>query len=171
MRILQLGRRPQPQDREAEEQQQFQDWIQPHWSPMRRLAERLVGQNLRDDVLQEALFSAWRSRTSYDETLGTPRTWLLSITANHARKALRSRKGTEPLSDVPTEAPMGTRIDVERAIHTLAPRQRLAIELYYFVGLSIAETASVMGSADGTAKATLASGRARLREILGEDYR
>jgi RNA polymerase sigma-70 factor, ECF subfamily len=84
---------------------------------------------------------------------------------------LRSRKGTEPLSDVPTEAPMGTRIDVERAIHTLAPRQRLAIELYYFVGLSIAETASVMGSADGTAKATLASGRARLREILGEDYR
>jgi DNA-directed RNA polymerase specialized sigma24 family protein len=37
------------------------------------------------------------------------------------------------------------------------------------VGLSVAETAAVMGCAEGTVKSTLADARARLRTLLGVD--
>ena len=42
----------------------------------------------------------------------------------------------------------------------LAPRQRLAIDCFYFVGLSLAETAAVMGCSEGTVKSTLSDARA-----------
>ncbi|TMK55831.1 MAG: RNA polymerase sigma factor, partial [Actinobacteria bacterium] len=50
----------------------------------------------------------------------------------------------------------------------LPPRQRLAVELHYFVDLDVAETAAVMKCAEGTVKSTLADARERLRSILGE---
>jgi RNA polymerase sigma-70 factor (ECF subfamily) len=58
------------------------------------------------------------------------------------------------------------RVDVERALGRLTRRQRLAVGCVYFVGLSIAETAAVMGCAEGTVKSTLADARARLRTLL-----
>ena len=57
-------------------------------------------------------------------------------------------------------------IDVEFAVATLPPRQRLAIDCYYFVGLSVIETAAVMGCSEGTVKSTLSDARHRLRPLL-----
>lgn len=149
----------------------FEQWVEPHWSAMRRLAERLAGPGHRDDVLQEALAAAWRSRSRFDAQRGTARTWLLSITANHAKKALRATRRHEPLEDVPVEPAPGHRIDLERAIRALPDRQHIAVELCYFVGLPLADAAAVMGCAEGTVKSTLAAARANLRSTLGEDYR
>lgn len=151
----------------------FEDWIAPHWPAMRRLAERLAGPEHRDDVLQEALVAAWRHRARFDPDRGTVQAWLLGITANHARKTLRSaRRGDSArLEDVRAsrETP-ATRIDVERAVRALPPRQRLAVELCYFLELSLAEAAVVMSCAEGTVKATLAAARANVRDGLGEGY-
>ena len=144
--------------------------MQPHWPAMRNVAERLAGRELRDDVLQEALVAAWRHRRRFDERRGTPRTWLLTITANCARKATRSLRAVEPLRDHPVDEP-ASHVDLERALRTLSQRQRAAVELYYFVGLPLAEVAAVMDCADGTVKSTLSAARAALRVALGEDYR
>lgn len=149
----------------------FEQWVEPHWPAMRRLAERLAGPSHRDDVLQEALAAAWRSRSRFDPRRGTARTWLLAITANHAKKALRSTHRHEPLEDVPVETAVGHRIDLLRAIRALPERQRIAVELCYFVGLPLGEAAAVMGCAEGTVKSTLSAARANLRSTLGEDYR
>jgi RNA polymerase sigma-70 factor (ECF subfamily) len=63
-------------------------------------------------------------------------------------------------------------LDIEFAISKLPSRQRLAIDCYYFVGLSVAETAAVMRCAAGTVKSTLSDARARLQRILeGTDGR
>jgi len=56
------------------------------------------------------------------------------------------------------------------SMHQVAPaflpdRQRLAVELYYFVGLPQDQTASVMGCAVGTVKSTLAATRHHLALI------
>jgi RNA polymerase sigma factor (sigma-70 family) len=56
--------------------------------------------------------------------------------------------------------------DLETAIGRLSGRQRLAVDCHYFVGLSVAETAAVMGCAEGTVKSTLNDARLRLRRLL-----
>jgi RNA polymerase sigma factor (sigma-70 family) len=61
-------------------------------------------------------------------------------------------------------------VDLERAVAALSSRQRLAVDLYYFVGLDVATCAQVMGCAEGTVKATLHQARGRLRALLGEDF-
>lgn len=154
------------------EDRAFEDWMAPHWPAMRRLAERLVGPDRRDDVLQEALAAAWRHRGRFEPERGSVQAWLLALTANHAKKALRASRHHVPLDELPAAATTSaTRVDVERAIRALPKRQRLAVELCYFVGLPHAEAAAVMGCAEGTVKSTLAAARANLRDQLGEDYR
>ena len=168
--MIRPGRARPPAGEAPADELPFAQWVAPHWPQMRRLAERLAGPIERDDVLQEALAAAWRARSRFDPERGPLRAWLLAITANHAKKALRSARRPEPLVDRPHDDPPGTRLDLERAIHDLPARQRLAVELCYFVGLPIGEAAAVMGCADGTVKSTLSAARANLRRALGEDY-
>ena len=56
--------------------------------------------------------------------------------------------------------------DLDRAIAKLAERQQLAVQLHYFVGLSVEETAAVMHCSVGTVKSTLFDARTRLRTAL-----
>lgn len=148
----------------------FAGWVRPHLPAMARLAARLAPQD-RDDVVQEALARAWVKRDRYDEGRGSPSAWLLAITADQAAKARRRRPATARLLDVsaPAAAPetADDAIDIERALVRLPPRQRLAVDCFYFVGLTVAETAAVMGCAEGTVKSTLADARERLRMLLG----
>jgi RNA polymerase sigma-70 factor (ECF subfamily) len=58
------------------------------------------------------------------------------------------------------------RLDVEFAVARLPPRQRLAVDCFYFAGLSVADTAAVMGCSEGTVKSTLSDARERLRPLL-----
>jgi RNA polymerase sigma-70 factor (ECF subfamily) len=57
-------------------------------------------------------------------------------------------------------------IDLERALRALPPRERLAVALFYFLGLDTTQTAAVMDCAPGTVKATLHHARTRLRAHL-----
>jgi RNA polymerase sigma-70 factor (ECF subfamily) len=138
---------------------------------MAYLAARLAPAGDRDDIVQEALSRAWMRRTTYDPTRGTVRVWLLAIVADQARRSRqRSRwahfKGTNasPVESQPIEP----ELDLQRALCRLSARQRLAIDLYYFVDLDVEETAAVMGCSAGTVKSTLSEARGRLRQLLEE---
>ena len=144
----------------------FSDWVRPHLAAMAAVASRLASPADRDDVVQEALVRAWRKWASYDERRGAPLRWLLAITADRAFRRRRPRPTAE-LFDVALDVPQPD-IDLERALLTLAPRQRLAVTLFYFAGLDIAGTSQAMGCAPGTVKSTLADARARLRTALEE---
>jgi RNA polymerase sigma factor (sigma-70 family) len=58
---------------------------------------------------------------------------------------------------------------VERAIAGLSARQRLVVNLYYFVDLPVDEVARILGIAPGTVKSSLADARGRLREVLDKE--
>jgi RNA polymerase sigma factor (sigma-70 family) len=58
-------------------------------------------------------------------------------------------------------------MDLERAIKRLPRRQRLAVDCYYFAGLSVQETAAAMRCSEGTVKSTLSDARSALRNLLG----
>ena len=154
-------------DRAPDTAQDFAAWIQPHVTAMTRLAARIAPASESDDVVQEALIRAWQKRGTFDPAKGTPSTWLLALTADKARRARQRSRPTHEVHEI--AAPGVTheaRVDLDRAIGTLAPRQRLAVDCVYFVGLSVAETAAVMDCAEGTVKSTLADARHRLRSLL-----
>jgi DNA-directed RNA polymerase specialized sigma24 family protein len=146
--------------------EEFGDWARPHLRAMTLLAARLSSETERDDVVQEALSRAWAKRSQFDARRGTPAAWLLAITADQARRA---RRRVRPLALFAAGAPVRSiddRLDLELAVARLPERQRLAIDCFYYVGLSVAETAAVMRCAEGTVKSTLSDARARLARIL-----
>ncbi len=157
--------------RAGDEADRFAAWVRPHLPAMGRFAARLVPAADRDDVVQDALVRAWRRRATYDATRGTAVAWLLAIVADQARRR-RTRAPAANLTLVESDdasAFTPVDLDLERAIADLSPRQRQAVDLYYFVGLDVAATAQVMGCAPGTVKATLSQARDRLRTLLGDD--
>jgi RNA polymerase sigma factor (sigma-70 family) len=152
----------------ADDVDDFYSAVEPHIAKMGRVAARLAGVHNRDDVVQDALVQAWRNRRQFDPARGRFAAWLLAITAHQATKVRRRLASRLFEPRLPTPLSVEERLDLTAALHRLTARERLALDCYYFVGLSIAETAAVMGCAEGTVKSTLASGRERLRRVLGE---
>ena len=157
-------------ERAPAHEQAFADWVRPHVPAMARLAARLAPAADRDDIVQEALTRAWLKRDRYDSRRGTPSAWLLAITADQARKAGGRRWSrtlfAETAGPASTAARADDRLDLDRALRRLTARQRLAVDCFYFVGLSTAQTAAVMRCSEGTVKSTLSDARAKLRTLL-----
>lgn len=154
---------------------EFGDWVRPHWDAMHRLARRLCGSDISDDVVQEALSAAWRKREQYRADRGSARSWLLAIVADQAYKHHRRKRPLiELVTDVPdrdVSADWPPGLDVSAAIRQLTRRQQLAVTLHYYLGLPVSDSAEVMGCSAGTVKSTLSDARQRLRALLGDDYR
>ena len=145
----------------------FAEWVRPHLGAMTRLAARLAPEGDRDDVVQEALSRAWRKKHQFDGRRGSGSAWLLAITADQARQARRRRPVAWLATDVPNRVRSSDdRVDVEYAVARLPTRQRLAVDCFYFVGLSVAQTAAVMRCSEGTVKSTLSDARKRLKTTL-----
>ena len=150
-----------------EDQGEFGEWVAPHLQAMGNLASRLAGPTDRDDVVQEALTRAWRKRSQFDPERGSPRAWLLAIVADRARRTWRrTRVARVDTRAKFVEGPNEVAVEMERAVERLPPRMRLAVECVYFVDLTIADPAVVMGVSEGTVKSTLSDARARLRLML-----
>lgn len=150
----------------------FAGMVEPHWALLAGLARRLAPTGDWEDVLQEALSSAWRKRAQFDPSRGSARNWLLAIVADQARKGFRRVRPHVELVDLPDTAhDRSADLDLRRALTGLTQRQRTAVTLHYYLGLPLADVADVLGCSTGTVKSTLADARSRLRRELGEGYR
>jgi len=59
---------------------------------------------------------------------------------------------------------------VRAALAEMPLDTQLTFELHYWHDLTVPETASALGVADGTVKARLSRGREKLRDLLGDDF-
>jgi RNA polymerase sigma-70 factor (ECF subfamily) len=149
----------------------FEAWVSPHLTVMRAIAIREVGRADADDLVQDALFRAWRKRASFRPDRGTPRAWLLAILLDQGRKhRRRTAQRTTSLHGVnqapaqdPTDAP---RLDVEDAVRGLPPRQRQVISLFYLADLPMSEVASALDISVGSVKTHLSLARNALSATL-----
>lgn len=144
----------------------FARYVEPFLPKMLHLAERLGGHANRDDIVQQALINAWTKRSQFRIERGSLGGWLMAIVADQARKTWRRRLPLLRRVSDPPGPSVEDRIDLEHAVGKLPPRQRIAVECHYFAGLTVVETAAVMGCAEGTVKATLSQARANLRPAL-----
>ncbi len=161
-----LTERVEMESRHAREATDFGRDVRPLMPVAVRLAARLGSPQAADDIVQEALIRAWRYRGRFDPLRGSFSGWVLAIVANEARRAsARTRRTIEVEPTINSES-SDLRVDIARAVARLSTRQRLAVDCYYYAGLSIGDTAAVMKCSEGTVKSTLADARARLRALL-----
>ncbi len=141
--------------------------------------------HLAEDLAAETFVSAYRSIRGYRPSGAPFRYWLLRIATNAANRwarrsgranwIARARAAIAPAFFPPpgeTGSPSGG--DAERLhliLRRLSAAQQAAISLHYFEGLSVEETATVLGCSVGTVKSRLSRARAALRERLGEEFR
>jgi len=146
---------------------------------------RMVGDvQLAEDLSQEVFLRLWRRPDLYDVSRGRFLTWLLSVARNRAIDERRSRgrrfrhetppseNSEEILESVPTSETRDMavlseeRVVVQRALATLPPEQRLAIQLAYFGGYTQQEIAEGLHQPLGTVKTRIRLGLHKLRQLL-----
>jgi RNA polymerase sigma factor (sigma-70 family) len=130
------------------------------------LARRLAPRDAAEDIVQDALVRAWRHRSSYDPSRGSVSAWLFAIVANEARRTHRRPALSLPWSANQSSALSDDVLDIRAAVGRLPKRQRLALDCFYYAGLSVEETAAVMKVSVGTVKSTLSDARTSLRRML-----
>jgi RNA polymerase sigma-70 factor (ECF subfamily) len=110
-----------------------------------------------------------------------PRAWLYKIATHTAFNALKRRKRSAAhhadvdLDHLPSDMnPTYERREqmraVARAVEALPPKQRAALMLRQFQGLSYAEIASSLGGNEASARANVYQAIKRLRKALAADY-
>jgi len=154
-----------PRDGDLDDADDFAAAVEPHLPMLARVAGRLGPPDRREDVLQEALLRAWAHRRQFDPHKGPLLGWLLKIVANEARRAWGRGKRPLPIRPAANAGETGSdeRLDLRAATAKLPERQRLAVDCFYFIGLSIAQTAAVMGCSEGYVKSALSDARKHLR--------
>jgi RNA polymerase sigma-70 factor, ECF subfamily len=129
------------------------------------------------DALQEAFISAFRAASSF-RAESQVTTWLHRIVVNACLDRIRRRQArpTVPLPETGPGEPVAagddmadreTRLVVADALAALPEEQRVPIVLVDVEGYSVADTARLLGIAEGTVKSRCARGRAKLAKVLG----
>ncbi|HSV29602.1 MAG TPA: RNA polymerase sigma factor [Candidatus Omnitrophota bacterium] len=158
------------------------DELAAHREAVRGFLTRLLKDSgLAEDLAQESLIRATRAADGMRGE-AAPRTWLIAVAFNLARDHFR-RAGRQPrFSDLDAAADIAAaenpEHDVLKAemsscilghIDRLPARQRDAVLMHHFAGLTHAEIAAALAVTEGNARVLLHRGLAALRRSLGQE--
>jgi RNA polymerase sigma factor, sigma-70 family len=165
--------------------QEFNQILSRDLPRFRRIAMRwLRNREDAEDAVQEAMLSGFKHIAMFDGR-SQMKTWLMAILINAVRMQIRRRPKSQMLPIdhgqdgqqdfaelIPDRDPTPeqavaqneSRNLIQKLTVGLPPKHRAALKLRHERGLSIRETAAVLDVPEGTAKAYLARGRAKLIE-------
>jgi RNA polymerase sigma-70 factor (ECF subfamily) len=137
---------------------------------------------LSEDVVQDAFIKLWRKAETFDAEKASVSVWLSRIAANAAVDAMRRRKRLaftdEPPDAVdPADGPEDQHHEsvmqraVRSAIDALPERQRIALTLATYSGLTAAEVGEAVGLGERGAESLLGRARANVKKALAEQGR
>ncbi len=160
----------------ALERTDFQRIVEEHGPVLYRLAYRLLGDaHDAEEVVQEALRSAWTSRERFDSSRGL-RAWLASILRRRVVDRWRKIGRTPPIAsgdhvlDIPTEGedPLALEYtdEMQQALDMLSDEMREALLLVVVAELTHQEAAEGLDVPLGTMLSRVSRARSRLRENL-----
>lgn len=135
-----------------------------------------------EEILQESFWQVWKQAGRFQQTLGSPFTWVVTIARRKAIDRLRANSrhlqriheamtasATDDLGEPNglDNAEAGDTVTaVRNAFGKLRPEERRAIELAFFDGLTHTEIAAALGVPEGTVKARIRRGMAKLQRPL-----
>jgi RNA polymerase sigma factor (sigma-70 family) len=151
----------------------FAEFVAAHHADMLRLAYGMVGDvDAAADVVQTSWTAAWEHRSQLRDA-SKVRGWLLTITANQSRKALRRRRVRRFLPLIDAQERSGVRnadadgqIDLVAAVQHLPVRDRQILVLRYGLGESSAEIGRQVGLSDAGVRVRLGRVISALRAEL-----
>jgi len=126
-----------------------------------------------DDIAQEAFIRVWRNASAFDPAVARFVTWMHRIVINQAidrrRRAIGFAEVPEDLADASRGA-LDQLIETERqsavqgALAELPERQRAAIALFHFEGLSGRDSAQALDLSESAFESLLSRARTTLRK-------
>jgi RNA polymerase sigma-70 factor, ECF subfamily len=169
----------------------FEELVLRYQDRLMSILKHLLGESEQaEDLAQDIFLRVYRSRKTYEPSAKFA-TWFFTIANNVVLNAMRSRSRRHEHTISPRESgPLGARpmdvmlsagssqmparlLDkaemrdvVRMAIESLPERQRLAVLLCKFEGLSYADIATAMDLTPQAVKSLLSRARLNLREIL-----
>lgn len=134
-----------------------------------------------EDMAQEALLRLWRNAGTLELGPGGLKPWLRRVVSNLCIDRIRGRRHETVVDEVPEVAQRAEQLDgfeqrelvgrVEAAMRDLPDRQRQAVTLFHFEGLSQIEVGRMLGISDEAVESLLARGRRALKAGLKDDWR
>lgn len=158
----------------------FENIVSRWQGPMINLAYRFCRDRGRaEDMAQEAFLRAYRALGQWRNDAAFS-TWLFALATNLYRSELRRiPAGVVSIDDVsepqdPRREAGGLEAEerersIRRAVFTLPPKYRDALNLFYFHEMDVPAAAQSLGLPEGTLKARLFRGRELLRGKLKEN--
>lgn len=160
---------------DASADDEFSDFMQGRWSQLVRLGYGLTGDlQAAEDLAQTAFARAYASWSRVSRA-DNPDAYLRRIVVNANRSRFRKVRVSELLTDALPDlaSPIdgadqrADRAALVQALMKLSYGQRAAVVLRYWLDLSEAETAAILGCSVGNVKSQAARGLAKLRTSAG----
>jgi RNA polymerase sigma-70 factor (ECF subfamily) len=134
-----------------------------------------------EDVAQEALLRLWRSGAELDVSAFGIRPWLRKVTVNLCIDRVRSSRRMDVVDEVlevadpPLQSSGLEQADLAKRVQTalaaLPERQRMALTLFHYEGLSQSEIGGLMGVSEEAVESLLGRARRALKAVLKDDWR
>ena len=159
----------------------FGEIVNRYYKPVYRLIWRMTGGHAdTEDVAQEVFLKLWQNPRQVREA-GALKGWLMRVAANAAIDRSRKRvdasietvletAGTGALPGETLERNAAAR-ELEHRVAQLPVRQRLALTLVYYEGMSNIDTAAIMQTSIEAVESLLARARRDLRDSLANEWR
>lgn len=160
----------------------FRLLVDRHLPSLLLLARRLLRDEAEaEDVAQEALFRLWRQGAGLEIGTAGVAPWLKRVVSNMAIDRLRVRGRFDVTAEPPEVAAPADQLRrlehrelsgrVEEAVAGLPDRQRLALTMFHYEGLSMEEVGHIMGVSDEAVESLLARARRTLKGVLVAEWR
>jgi len=151
-----------------------------HLTRIHRVAARILGdQALAEDVAQTVFLKTWTMAPNWEAGNARLLSWMLRVTTHQCYDMIKKKSPiyTDDVPEMTDNADMAdiqiisneTSVQVKHALNTLPDRQKTALTLSYYEGLSQKDGADIMDITVGAYESLLVRARKALKNTLLRD--
>ncbi len=160
----------------------FRVLVDRHMPVLLGVARRILRDEAEaEDVVQEAFVRLWQNGAGLDIGDAGVRPWLRRVVTNQCIDRIRAGRRTDVTDEIPEQPVQATQFTnlarndmsarVTHALQELPERQRQALVLFHFEGLSQNEVAAALSVSDEAVESLLSRARRTLRTTLKDEWR